>query len=667
MFTAVPKGVAVAEAMLTAASCTAEVPASGDLLSGTCRAGALVELPRPGVLGAEQPAARTAPGARLRIVDAGCRDIGGACTWKERVLERLVIHAEGEGVWAAVGLLGESMAGAPVYDALDHLVGVVIEEEERDGRRVTLIQALPEGLRPQADPPCIDRDGDGVGVVPSRRCRVPDLADCQDDDPEVSPLASERCDGKDTNCDGWVDGQHALVEACGTDTGRCQSGTRLCVDGAWGPCEGAVWPRAERCSGEDDDCDGIVDNVSSPLPGEAVPLCESRGVCAAASEPLCGLTAEGEFGWVCPVVPGRVEQECAPVREGCFLGSLDDPTCTDGVDNDCDGTVDANSPWPYCASNPLWERVVSGEPCFLGEHGRCRANPGRWVCRLAEDRCEMEVVCEGAVAPEEERCDGQDWDCDGIPDNRNDRDGDGFGDCPGPRFDCGPDDPTVYPGAPEFCNGIDNNCSGVPDDDVILPPGPCFTGIEGRCSVGAFVCEEGEIRCTPIVPVSPVEICGTGLDDNCSGIVDDGCRVDLDFSRLPALVVMLDSVNGINDFFGYGPRVNIAVSGVIGPNNEVGISMSVAMVATVDDAAIAMGSGIAWLEDEQARVILSPSFEIEYTDDSVDGVSHQALESAGVNPTPLVRGITCFTNRPGPDLPGFARCELLMGVVEVER
>ncbi len=77
-------------------------------------------------------------------------------------------------------------------------------------------------------------------------------------------------------------------------------------------------------------------------------------------------------------------------------------------------------------------------------------------------------ICEDNI---DQNCDGADAICPCID---TDSDGDGFGDglaCN--PVDCDDANTLIYPGAPEICDGIDDNCSGVPDDGdpaLMCPP-----------------------------------------------------------------------------------------------------------------------------------------------------------------------------------------------------
>ncbi len=75
----------------------------------------------------------------------------------------------------------------------------------------------------------------------------------------------------------------------------------------------------------------------------------------------------------------------------------------------------------------------------------------------------------------------------------------------------------------EVCNGKDDNCDGQIDEGVCS--GVCTPGQTGKCatscgSIGTATCgSNGQwVSCEP-----PVETCGNGKDDDCDGIVDNGC------------------------------------------------------------------------------------------------------------------------------------------------
>jgi MYXO-CTERM domain-containing protein len=125
-------------------------------------------------------------------------------------------------------------------------------------------------------------------------------------------VTAEVCDGQDNDCDGQVD--EGLTQACSS---ACGSGTETCENGAWVGCD-APAPSAEICDGMDNDCDGTVDPGCSCVAGQTRSCGEAQGGCVAGTQ-TCG--TDGTWG------------DCAgavgPSSEMC-----------NGVDDDCDGQVD---------------------------------------------------------------------------------------------------------------------------------------------------------------------------------------------------------------------------------------------------------------------------------------------------------------------------------------
>jgi MYXO-CTERM domain-containing protein len=157
-----------------------------------------------------------------------------------------------------------------------------------------------------------------------------------------------------------------------------------------------------------------------------------------------------------------------------------------------------------------------------------------------------------------EVCNGRDDDCDGLTDDADpgldpdstetfhvDADGDGWGGedevfaCELPdgaaalMGDCDDRAPAVFPGAPELCNGIDDDCDGRTDDEdevAVGNPG-LFIDADGdgvgsveavACAVGDGVvdvsgdCNDADATVYP----GAVDECGGG-DNDCDGLIDE--------------------------------------------------------------------------------------------------------------------------------------------------
>lgn len=188
-----------------------------------------------------------------------------------------------------------------------------------------------------------------------------------------------------------------------------------------------------------------------------------------------------------------------------------------------------------------------------------------------------------------------------------DEDGDGFT----ADEDCNDADALIYPGAPEQCDGLDNNCNDVADENLPLTAYPDAdgdgfgqAGAPPSCSGGASSatnasdCNDGNPSIYPGAPDST----GDGLDKSCDG--DDGLApsVGLSTSTYSKLQLALDAAKAGQTVW-VGPGT-YAEYGLSMKGKAVKLVASHGLASTVIDGK-GLGTVFVFSSGEQSGSVLS--------------------------------------------------------------
>jgi len=260
----------------------------------------------------------------------------------------------------------------------------------------------------EASTVCSVTSGEG-SCEGERVCTDHGLSACDAGEP-----TAEECNGADDDCDGEVDEGFGQT-SCGV--GICAHMVENCLEGEPQECDEMAGSKVEECNGDDEDCDGEVD--------EDFPDSNDDGIADCVSDDDDG---DGVMDWEdnCPTDYNAdqadfdldtVGDECDPDDDDDQAADVDDcmPFNADvfpgaveacnGLDDDCDLEVDEE---------------LGSITCGVG------------ICEHTVDQCVggSSQVCEPMEGADLEKCDGLDNDCDGqLDEGFDDTDLDGMADC----------------------------------------------------------------------------------------------------------------------------------------------------------------------------------------------------------------------------------------------
>ena len=403
-----------------------------------------------------------------------------------------------------------------------------------------------------------DADGDGYN----------EELDCNDNRASIYPDADEHCDGEDNDCDGDIDEDPTDAPDWFPDEDRDGHGSDD-ADGAVASCE-----QPDEMVSSSDDCD---DNDAGRSPDE-------DEICGDALDNDCDgqvdeATSVDAVDWYLDA-DGDGYGDALSIKQACsqpegYVSNDDDcldsddtyypdaPESCDGSDHDCDGEIYEDDG----EDTLTWylDRDKDGYGGHTSSVKSC-ADPSTEVRTYALTSTDCDDTDDGANPGEEEICDGDDNNCDGSVDEGlklstyQDADGDGYGDpdvedyaCAEDRLDGYVDNnddcyddaddssaASIYPGAPEYCNGYDDDCDDDVDEEDAVDPDTWYQDADddgyGDPDVTSLDCTQPDgyvsdnTDCDDTLSTAypdARESCDD-IDNDCDGDIDEGRTSDGD-------------------------------------------------------------------------------------------------------------------------------------------